>query len=97
MWFYRTNNNYKINLQESPFCKCPVGFKGHLCEQNIDDCLDDSNILKCQNRGQCIDGINEYTCNCTGTGKINKWINLVWMLKKYFCTIMYDLKINKYV
>lgn len=54
----------------SPFCDCPVGFKGHLCEQNIDDCLDNGNQPKCQHGGQCIDGINEYSCNCTGTGKI---------------------------
>lgn len=60
----------KINLQKSPFCECPIGFEGHLCEENINDCLDNGNQQKCLHNGQCIDGINEYTCNCTGTGKI---------------------------
>jgi len=66
-------NNVKINLQISPFCECPVGFQGHLCEQNIDDCLDNNgNQQKCQHNGLCIDDVNNYTCNCTGTGKIIK-------------------------
>lgn len=47
-----------------------MGFKGNLCEQNINDCLDDGNHQKCQNGGQCIDGINQFTCNCTETGKL---------------------------
>ncbi|KAE9538509.1 hypothetical protein AGLY_005608 [Aphis glycines] len=61
-------NDGLCKKEESPFCECPVGFKGHLCEQNIDDCLDNGNQQKCQHGGQCIDGINEFTCNCTETG-----------------------------
>lgn len=62
-----------------------MGFEGHLCEQNIDDCLDNGNQQKCLHNGQCIDGINEYTCNCTGTGKIIKLINMVYCLFLIFC------------
>ncbi|XP_050423737.1 protein crumbs isoform X2 [Adelges cooleyi] len=61
-------NNGVCKPKESPFCECPVGFKGKLCEQNIDDCIENGNQHKCLNGGQCIDGINEYTCNCTETG-----------------------------
>ena len=39
------------------------GFKGKKCEENINDCA----ILPC-GPGSCIDGINNYTCNCTGSG-----------------------------
>ncbi|XP_050532124.1 protein crumbs isoform X2 [Daktulosphaira vitifoliae] len=52
----------------SPFCECPLGFKGKLCEQNIDDCVEIDNQHKCLNGGHCVDGINEYTCNCSDTG-----------------------------
>ena len=31
---------------------------------DIDDCTADS----CENGGACIDGVNMFTCNCTGTG-----------------------------
>lgn len=40
-----------------------VGFVGKNCDRNIDDCA-----LKPCNQGQCIDGVNNYTCNCTGSG-----------------------------
>jgi protein crumbs len=31
---------------------------------DIDDCAS----LPCLNGGQCLDGVNQYTCNCTDTG-----------------------------
>ena len=31
---------------------------------DIDDCTASS----CQNGGLCIDGVNTFTCDCTGTG-----------------------------
>ena len=31
---------------------------------DVDDCTADA----CANNGQCIDGINDFTCDCTGTG-----------------------------
>lgn len=52
----------------TPYCQCQRGFEGKFCEVNTDDCkLPSGN--PCQNGGTCIDGINRYDCNCTGTGK----------------------------
>ena len=31
---------------------------------DIDDCKEDS----CKNNGQCVDGVNTFTCDCDGTG-----------------------------
>ena len=44
-----------------------VGFTGTNCEINIDDCRNN----ECQNGAVCVDGIEEYTCQCTPqwTGK----------------------------
>ena len=42
----------------------PIGWSGNDCELNIDECGSNP----CLNTGRCIDGINNYTCNCTGTG-----------------------------
>ena len=50
------NRYYLIN--DIMICFC---FK--LFYVDIDDCAEQ----KCVN-GRCIDGINSYTCNCTGTG-----------------------------
>ncbi|XP_034945316.1 protein crumbs isoform X2 [Chelonus insularis] len=54
---------------QEPQCTCPVGFTGLYCEINIDDCApDEQGNPKCKNKGQCVDKINNYECNCTGTG-----------------------------
>lgn len=37
---------------------------GKRCEVNIDDC----ESSPCQNRAPCIDGLNNYTCDCLDTG-----------------------------
>ena len=39
------------------------GFKGPTCNINVNEC----GALPCSH-GSCIDGINSYTCNCTGSG-----------------------------
>ncbi len=39
------------------------GFKGKRCSENIDDCA----AFPCKH-GSCFDGINNFTCNCTGSG-----------------------------
>lgn len=52
-----------------PVCECDRGFEGEFCEINVDDCKTASGGNPCQNGGQCIDGVNRYDCNCTGTGK----------------------------
>jgi len=44
-------------------CLCAVGFTGRNCETNIDDCQPNPCGL-----GTCLDGINMFSCNCTGTG-----------------------------
>merc|ERR1712004_576394 len=44
-------------------CDCAgTGFEGLNCQINTDDCALVSNV--CNNHGQCIDGINDYTCVC---------------------------------
>lgn len=48
-------------------CSCPPGFTAPLCEEDIDDCLNN----KCSPNGRCIDKIDSYLCKCTEgfTGK----------------------------
>jgi hypothetical protein len=40
------------------------GIPANGCETDIDDCTADA----CENGGECIDGVNSITCDCTGTG-----------------------------
>ncbi|XP_025835498.1 protein crumbs isoform X2 [Agrilus planipennis] len=56
------------NITGKPICQCQRGFEGEYCQTNIDDCIGPSGTSPCQNGGVCIDGINRYDCNCTGTG-----------------------------
>ena len=42
-------------------CFCLPGFGGSVCQINYDDCLP---LPKCLNSGQCVDGINGYSCVC---------------------------------
>jgi len=37
-----------------------VGYEGEYCTANIDDCAEGL----CLNGGQCVDGVNEYSCHC---------------------------------
>ncbi|XP_043274627.1 protein crumbs isoform X2 [Venturia canescens] len=56
-------------LYEAPRCTCPPGFTDDYCETNIDDCAPNADgDVPCKNDGKCIDGINSFTCNCSGTG-----------------------------
>ncbi|CAM9812022.1 unnamed protein product, partial [Chrysoparadoxa australica] len=42
-------------------CDCTgTGFTGPTCSVNIDECASNP----CQNGGNCIDGINSFTCEC---------------------------------
>lgn len=45
-----------------PVCYCVPDYHGILCELKYDDC--ESKFAKCENRGTCIDGINNFTCSC---------------------------------
>ncbi|XP_061505186.1 protein crumbs isoform X1 [Anopheles gambiae] len=47
-----------------PVCNCLPGYVGMFCETELNEC----ESAPCLNGGQCIDFINEYRCNCTGTG-----------------------------
>ena len=44
-------------------CSCVPGFTGLHCETNINDCASEP----CA-KGVCLDGINKFTCNCSGSG-----------------------------
>ena len=46
-----------------PFSLTCTGFKGKTCNENINDC----SPSPC-GTGSCNDGINNFTCNCTGSG-----------------------------
>jgi protein crumbs len=46
-------------------CKCQPGYTGDTCEDQINECEVNGNPC---NGGQCIDKLNEYSCNCNDTG-----------------------------
>ena len=48
------------NFQGSRCSECTPGFTGSQCEVNINDCIG----IDCSRQGQCVDGINSFSCNC---------------------------------
>ena len=42
-------------------CKCPIGFVGSLCEEQVDNC----ESVPCLHGGTCNNLVNNYTCDCT--------------------------------
>ncbi|XP_068717618.1 uncharacterized protein [Montipora capricornis] len=57
-----------INLVGGYSCKCPDGFKGKNCDQDINECLSSP----CKNGARCTNTAGGYTCKCIGgwfTGK----------------------------
>lgn len=42
-------------------CICSSGFTGQYCDTDIDECLSSP----CQHGGLCIDGRNNYSCDCS--------------------------------
>lgn len=45
-------------------CECDEGFTGDNCEIDINECAQ----RPCLNGGRCIDGVNNFTCDCSSTG-----------------------------
>lgn len=43
-----------------------AGYTGRNCETDIDECA--TTVEPCLNGGRCQDAVNNYTCDCTGTG-----------------------------
>ena len=40
---------------------CDPGFTGVCCQTNIDDCVG----VNCSGNEVCVDGVNNFTCQCT--------------------------------
>lgn len=56
------HNNAKCFLNVGrELCICAAGFTGKTCDEQIDECLSSP----CQHGGKCIDGLNNYTCDCS--------------------------------
>ena len=45
-----------------------MAFTGQFCQNETNECAEEP----CGNGGQCTDGVNQYTCNCAGTGYTGK-------------------------
>ena len=58
-------------------CTCKDGFEGDFCQENVDECEGDP----CQNDATCVDGVNDYTCECSGqfAGKNCTVSNLIFL------------------
>ena len=48
-------------------CTCEDGYEGLYCAININECSEH----QCQNDATCVDGLAEYSCNCTDGWKGN--------------------------
>lgn len=46
-----------------------VGYTGRNCETDIDECM--TTVGACLNGGRCQDAVNNFTCDCAGTGMYN--------------------------
>ena len=53
------NNGKCIDLVADFLCVCPIGFDGRYCENNIDDCTNQSCI-----HGSCVDRVDGFECQC---------------------------------
>ena len=48
------------NFEGSDCTQCIPGFIGVNCDVNIDNCVG----VNCSGNGQCVDGVNNFTCEC---------------------------------
>ena len=48
------------NFMGSDCTQCIRGLAGPMCDENIDDCLEEM----CSGNGQCVDGLDTFTCDC---------------------------------
>jgi Notch-like protein len=55
-----TTTAFSLTTTTEPPPVCSAGFTGPTCDENINDCQD----ITCSGKGECIDHINGYTCNC---------------------------------
>ncbi|XP_039266376.2 uncharacterized protein LOC120341882 [Styela clava] len=58
------NRGVCVDLINDYQCKCNPGFHGTHCQLNKNECLS----RPCKHGGDCVDGINNYTCICDNTG-----------------------------
>ncbi|GBP77408.1 Protein crumbs [Eumeta japonica] len=52
-----------------PACECEPGYSGAYCETERDEC-EEGGRAACRHGALCIDQLNGFLCNCTGTGSI---------------------------
>lgn len=49
-----------VDLGDAYLCRCPAGFSGQHCDDNVDDCASSP----CTHGGTCRDGVNTFSCTC---------------------------------
>ena len=55
------NGECSVDGMDTVHCTCDLGFTGDQCQTNIDDCIG----VECSGNGQCVNGVNNFTCQCT--------------------------------
>ena len=66
------NNATCVDIWNEFQCACLNGFKGALCEINIDDCV----VNNCSNGATCLDGVASYSCRCAAGYEGSRYADL---------------------